>query len=140
MLPIEQDDEKYLGQEFNSVEQEDITPQNQFENMQEMANAPFGPNLEVSKEQYAQQLAELEEAEKNNDSNEPERPEVLNSIKTKGSPLKNSKSQHLEDTPPHNMVFHDFDYVNPSNKLPVGGLSINYQKVMKMGETSTRSY
>ena len=66
-----------------------------------MANAPFGPNMEMSKEQYVKQLAELEEAEKKNDQNEPEMPEVLNSVKTKGSPLKNSKSQHLEDTPPH---------------------------------------
>lgn len=39
-----------------------------------MANAPFGPNMEVSKEQYAKQIAELEEAEKKNDQQEPDRP------------------------------------------------------------------
>ena len=35
---------------------------NQFENMQEMANAPFGPNGQ-SKEDYAKQVEEMELAE-----------------------------------------------------------------------------
>jgi hypothetical protein len=40
-----------------------------------MANAPFGKNMEISKEEYAKQLAELEEAErKHNDQNEPNMP------------------------------------------------------------------
>lgn len=70
------------------MEKEDLTPLNQFENMQEMANAPFGPNMNVSKEEYAKQIAELEEAEKKNDQKEPDRPEIaLNSAK---SALKNS--------------------------------------------------
>ena len=29
-----------------------------------MANAPFGPNMGLSKEEYAKQIADLEEAEK----------------------------------------------------------------------------
>jgi hypothetical protein len=51
----------------------------------------------------------LEEAEKKNDQKEPERPEQL------PSPLKNSKSERFEESPPHKMVFHDFDYINPGN-------------------------
>ena len=37
---------------------------NQFENMQEMANAPFGPDMGLTKEEYAQQVEDLEKAEK----------------------------------------------------------------------------
>ena len=36
---------------------------NQFQNMQEMANAPFGPGG-LSKEEYAKQVADIEEAER----------------------------------------------------------------------------
>ena len=40
-----------------------------------MANAPFGPKMNLTKEEYAKQLAELEEAErKHNEQNEPNMP------------------------------------------------------------------
>jgi hypothetical protein len=32
--------------------------------MQEIANAPFGPKMNISKDEYAKQLAALEEAER----------------------------------------------------------------------------
>jgi hypothetical protein len=38
--------------------------------MQEMANAPFGPNMNLTKEEYAKQLAELEEAERKHNEGE----------------------------------------------------------------------
>lgn len=48
---------------------------NQFKNMQEMANAPFGPNMNMTKEEYAQEVAALEEAErKHNEQKEPQLP------------------------------------------------------------------
>jgi hypothetical protein len=46
-------DDMYIGQAFNTMENEDLMATNQFENMQEMANAPFGPNMNISKEEYA---------------------------------------------------------------------------------------
>jgi hypothetical protein len=52
---LQQDDEDdiFVGQAFNSIENEDLMATNQFENMQEMANAPFGPKMNLSKEEYA---------------------------------------------------------------------------------------
>jgi hypothetical protein len=48
----EDDHTKYVGQEFLQAEMEDATYANALQNMQEMANAPFGPNG-MSKEEYA---------------------------------------------------------------------------------------
>ena len=48
----EDDHSKYIGQEFLQAEMEDATYANALQNMQEMANAPFGPNG-MSKEEYA---------------------------------------------------------------------------------------
>lgn len=59
---VKDDYEKFIGQEFNAVENEDQMATNQFENMQEMANAPFGANG-LSKEDYAKQVLEMELAE-----------------------------------------------------------------------------
>jgi hypothetical protein len=36
--------------------------------MQEIANAPFGPNMNLSKEEYARKMAAIEEAEKMHDN------------------------------------------------------------------------
>ena len=47
------DHSKFIGQEFNSAEREDLMATNQFENMQEMASAPFGPSMGLTKEEYA---------------------------------------------------------------------------------------
>ena len=59
---------------------------NQFDNMQEMANAPFGPNMTLSKEEYAKQIAELEEAErKHNEQKEPLFPSLDNKLNSKMS-------------------------------------------------------
>lgn len=44
--------------------------------MQEMANAPFGPNMNLSKEEYAKQVAELEEAERKHNEGELNEPDV----------------------------------------------------------------
>ena len=64
LLTAQEDNSKYIGKEFAEVEKEDMMATNQFDNMQEMANAPFGPNMSMSKEEYAQQIAALEEAER----------------------------------------------------------------------------
>ena len=53
LLAPTEDHSKFIGQEFNPAETEDLMATNQFENMQEMANAPFGPNMDISKEEYA---------------------------------------------------------------------------------------
>ena len=100
-----------------------------------MANAPFGPNMNLTKEEYAKQLAELEEAErKHNEQNEPGLPKLESGIK-------NSQSQKLEGPPPpYRMVFHDFDYINPETQKPHGNLSIDYQRLRAMAETSTKSF
>jgi hypothetical protein len=44
------EDAKYIGREFGSIEKEDIMQENQFDNMQEMANAPFGKGQELTRE------------------------------------------------------------------------------------------
>lgn len=51
-LAPNEDNAKFIGQEFGSVDKEDLMATNQFENMQEMANAPFGPGG-LTKEEYA---------------------------------------------------------------------------------------
>jgi hypothetical protein len=127
------DDDKFVGQAFNTIENEDLMATNQFENMQEMANAPFGPKMNLSKEEYAKQLEELEEAERiHNDMTEPNKPqeptpkritithEEVSMKKTQafegtGSGIKSSQSHKKFEhpPPPHKMVFHDFDYINP---------------------------
>jgi hypothetical protein len=38
------------------------------------------------------------------------------------------------------MVYHDFDYINPDTKKPHGNLSIDYQRLRAMAETSTKSF
>lgn len=48
----EDDHTNFIGQEFLQAEMEDATYANALQNMQEMANAPFGPNG-MSKEEYA---------------------------------------------------------------------------------------
>lgn len=63
LLAPTDDHTKYIGQEFNSPEVEDLMATNQFKNMQEIANAPFGPNAQITKEEYAKQVEELELAE-----------------------------------------------------------------------------
>ena len=63
LLAPDEDNSKFIGQELGEVDQEDLMATNQFQNMQEMANAPFGPGG-LSKEEYAKQVAALEEAER----------------------------------------------------------------------------
>jgi hypothetical protein len=41
-----------------------------------MANAPFGPDMNLTKEEYAKQLAELEEAERKHNEGEANEPGV----------------------------------------------------------------
>lgn len=72
--------------------------------MQEMASAPFGPSMGLSKEEYAKQVAELEAAEKKHQEEHAE-------------PMQNSVSNTASDT---RLVFHDFDYINPMTMLPEG--------------------
>lgn len=57
----QKEDQKALGQEFTQNEKEDKVPKNQLMELKEMASAPFGPKFNVTKEQYAQQMAKLEE-------------------------------------------------------------------------------
>ena len=47
---------------------------NQFENMQEMANAPFGQDMGLTKEEYAKQVEDLEKAEKKHLEGEQQEP------------------------------------------------------------------
>lgn len=54
---------------------EDPTATNQFKNMQEMANAPFGPGSGMTKEEYAKQVKEIEDAERKH-HNEKEPPKM----------------------------------------------------------------
>ena len=54
----------FIGKQFVSPEEEDLMLTNQFKHMQEMANAPFGPNTTITKEDYIKKLQELDEAEK----------------------------------------------------------------------------
>ena len=42
--------------------------------------------------------------------------------------------------PDYKMVYHDFDYINPETQQPHGNLSIDYQKLRAMAETSTKSF
>lgn len=37
------------------------------------------------------------------------------------------------------MIYHDFDYVNPLTQKPQGDLSIDYQRLRAMAETTARS-
>ena len=70
----EEDQAKYVGREFVKAELEDTTHANALQDMQEMANAPFGPNG-MSKEEYAAQIRAIEEAAAKHDHNpEPEVP------------------------------------------------------------------
>ena len=52
-----------IGQVVAKGEVEDKVPSNQFDNMQEIANAPFGPKTNISKEEYVKKMTQLEEAE-----------------------------------------------------------------------------
>ena len=45
-----------------------------------------------------------------------------------------------EPEPDYKMVYHDFDYINPETQQPHGNLSIDYQKLRAMAETSTKSF
>ena len=71
--------------------------------------APFGPGMTLTKSQYAAQVAEIEEEEKKaQESAEPKR---------EGS--KEANKVNLDDLRKR-FIFHDFDYLNPMTKLPVG--------------------
>lgn len=85
---------------------------NQFQNMQEMANAPFGPGG-LSKEEYAKQVAAIEEAERKlQEELEPDQANLTKDDYDNQKEMKNSKSQRAPPLP-DKMVFHDFDYINP---------------------------
>lgn len=68
-----------------------------------MANAPFGKGQEMTREEYIAQLAELEKQEK---ANQKEQEPV-----TEGPQEPAQKRQ---------MIFHDFDYINPITMRPEG--------------------
>ena len=75
-LQLSDEDDKYIGQTFNPIDNEDLMATNQLPNMQEMANAPFGPDMNLTKDEYAKQLAELEEAERKHNEGEANEPGV----------------------------------------------------------------
>ena len=60
----QEDHSKFIGKELgNKQENEDMMATNQMENLKEMANAPFGPNQEMTREEYVKKLTLLEEQE-----------------------------------------------------------------------------
>jgi len=80
--------------------------------MQEMANAPFFPNTNMTKEEYAKQVAEIELADaKAFDEQEPGKMVGDEADSPKG--MKNSRSFNGSPPLPAKMVFIDFDYINP---------------------------
>ena len=86
-----------------------------------MANAPFFPNTNMTKEEYAKQVEEIELAEaKAYDEQEPgkmigDEAEQNGAVDKEDSPkgMKNSRSFNASPPLPAKMVFIDFDYINP---------------------------
>lgn len=61
LLVGNEDNSSLVGKELLAQEQEDKMAENALKNMQEHGIAPFGPGFSMSKEDYARQLAEIEE-------------------------------------------------------------------------------
>lgn len=112
-----------LGKEVNSPEIEDKEAANQFDNMQEIANAPFGAHMNLSKEEYAKKMAALEAQQSIHD----EQREPLKMENTGSAGVVRRK-----------MVFHDFDYINPFTNLPEGQVSTKPNLMNKSISKSSR--
>lgn len=104
---------------------EDPTATNQLKNMQEMANAPFGPGSGMTKEEYAKQVKEIEEAERKH-HNEKEPPK-MDPPRTPSAERRRREEERLrleaeakKRAIMSRLIFHDFDYVNPISNLPEG--------------------
>ena len=104
---------------------EDPTATNQLKNMQEMANAPFGPGSGMTKEEYARQVREIEEAERKH-HNEKEPPK-MEPPRTPSAEKRRREEERLKAEAEEKrkqimsrLIFHDFDYVNPISNLPEG--------------------
>ena len=84
--------------------------------MQEMANAPFFPNTNMTKEEYAKQEEEIELAEAKAFNEEKPgkmtRDDADGNVQQQESPqaMKNSRSYNGSPPMPTKMVFIDFDY------------------------------
>ena len=94
--------EPYKGKELVKAEVEDRTRISALLTMQEVPNAPFGPNG-ISKEDYIKQLQ---------DSNE----NLFDREPSKVEKTEDTKSLHTKSQ----LIFHDFDYLNPESNLPFG--------------------
>jgi hypothetical protein len=103
---------------------------NALQAMQDMANAPWLQNG-MTQSEYARGLKELEDAARKHD-NDPE-PEALPVSRESGGSrlnedLKGLESQELSEEiqlpeiakTPQNLIYHDFDYINPVSKQPEG--------------------
>lgn len=87
-----------------------------------MANAPFGPNMTLSKEEYAKQIEDLEKAEKKHlEETEPK------ALRPKSNAL------------PEKIVFHDFDYINPLTNMPEGSKLGDYDDANTKQSSPARS-
>lgn len=94
--------EPYINKELVKAEVEDRTRISALPTMQEVPNAPFGPNG-ISKEDYIKQLQ---------DSNE----NLFDREPSKVEKTDDTKSLHTKSQ----LIFHDFDYLNPESNLPFG--------------------
>ena len=111
-----------------------------------MANAPFGPGSGMTKEEYAQQVREIEEAERKH-HNEKEPPKMT-PPRTPSSERRRREEERLRIEAEEKrksimarLIFHDFDYVNPISNLPEGdtleNVEIRHQMLMQTSATNT---
>lgn len=166
LLAPAEDYSKFIGQEFFMQEEEDLMELNQFEHMQEMANAPFFPNTNITKEDYAKQVEEIEIAEaKAYNEQEPGKlapdpparkpapfmppppPKPLPAITVAPveeryiPPPPKLRPSDSWFQPPIRMSFVDFDYINPmTNDIYQGQVDVNSQQFVQMvAHTSKKS-
>lgn len=97
-------------------------PENQLPNIKEMANAPFGPLMDMTKEEYSKKLQELEEQERRA-LNEPEPKKLEN---TTGTYSETDGIRLPEIANSSKMIYHDFDYIMP--EIGRGTSLRNYHK------------
>ena len=114
-----------MGRQLTQVMKEDPTATSQFKNMQEMANAPFGPGSGMTKEEYAKQVKEIEEAErKHHNEKEPPKMEPPRTPSAERQKREEARKQYEAEEKKRQimarLIFHDFDYVNPISNLPEG--------------------
>lgn len=146
---------QYVGKKLMENEIEDITAQSALKFLQDIANSPW-EQTGITKEQYASQINEIEEAAKKHDNDiEPSKvytgeahtTAVSNSgtgtagaygtrADTNVEELKLPKIQNEYMT---QLIFHDFDYVDENNNPAQGHFDLSFKIRNRNGDKQKRN-